>query len=90
MRQLLLDKQYFKGWPGCKVEQAKELNKGVLFFPGKCFANHLQVNSAIEVIQDFVDPSANLIFGPVIDPSLNGQVSLFYSMYSLTLIMTLT
>lgn len=50
MRQLLLDKQYFKGWPGCKVEQAKELNKGVLFFPGKCFANHLQVNSAIEVI----------------------------------------
>jgi len=33
------------------------------------------VNAAAEVIYDLVDPSANLIFGAVIDPSLSGQVS---------------
>lgn len=36
----------------------------------------LQVNAAAEVIYDLVDPSANLIFGAVIDHSLSGQVSL--------------
>lgn len=36
----------------------------------------LQVNAAAEVIYDLVDPSANLIFGSVIDPSISGQVSL--------------
>ncbi|XP_075103741.1 cell division protein FtsZ homolog 2-2, chloroplastic-like [Nicotiana tabacum] len=36
----------------------------------------LLVNAAAEVIYDLVDPSANLIFGAVIDPSLNGQVSI--------------
>lgn len=35
----------------------------------------LQVNAAAEVIYDLVDPTANLIFGAVIDPSLSGQVS---------------
>lgn len=35
-----------------------------------------QVNAAAEFIYDLVDPSANLIFGAVIDQSLTGQVSL--------------
>nr|POF25683.1 cell division protein ftsz like 2-2, chloroplastic [Quercus suber] len=35
-----------------------------------------QVNAAAEVIYDLVDPTANLIFGAVIDPSLSGQVSI--------------
>ncbi|XP_075636175.1 cell division protein FtsZ homolog 2-2, chloroplastic-like isoform X1 [Castanea sativa] len=35
-----------------------------------------EVNAAAEVIYDLVDPSANLIFGAVIDQSLSGQVSL--------------
>ncbi|XVE61491.1 hypothetical protein DITRI_Ditri06bG0044600 [Diplodiscus trichospermus] len=34
-----------------------------------------EVNAAAEVIYDLVDPTANLIFGAVIDPSLGGQVS---------------
>ncbi|XP_006650344.1 cell division protein FtsZ homolog 2-1, chloroplastic [Oryza brachyantha] len=36
----------------------------------------LEVNAAAEIIYDLVDPNANLIFGAVIDPSLNGQVSI--------------
>jgi cell division protein FtsZ len=36
---------------------------------------NVQVNAAAEVIYDLVDPTANLIFGAVIDPSLSGQVS---------------
>ncbi|KAK3447066.1 hypothetical protein EUGRSUZ_A02664 [Eucalyptus grandis] len=32
-----------------------------------------EVNAAAEVIYDLVDPTANLIFGAVIDPSLSGQ-----------------
>ncbi|KAL7092218.1 hypothetical protein ACP275_12G152200 [Erythranthe tilingii] len=35
-----------------------------------------EVNAAAEVIYDLVDPSANLIFGAVVDPSLSGQVSI--------------
>ncbi|GLT62659.1 hypothetical protein SLA2020_352780 [Shorea laevis] len=35
-----------------------------------------EVNAAAEVIYDLVDPTANLIFGAVIDPSLGGQVSI--------------
>ncbi|XP_060201249.1 cell division protein FtsZ homolog 2-2, chloroplastic-like [Lycium barbarum] len=35
-----------------------------------------EVNAAAEVIYDLVDPSANLIFGAVIDPSTSGQVSI--------------
>ncbi|KAJ8641530.1 hypothetical protein MRB53_018224 [Persea americana] len=35
-----------------------------------------EVNAAAEVIYDLVDPSANLIFGAVIDHSLSGQVSI--------------
>ncbi|KAJ0014533.1 hypothetical protein Pint_20297 [Pistacia integerrima] len=35
-----------------------------------------EVNTAAEVIYDLVDPNANLIFGEVIDPSLNNQVSI--------------
>ncbi|XWS55987.1 hypothetical protein CRYUN_Cryun09bG0047800 [Craigia yunnanensis] len=34
-----------------------------------------EVNAAAEVIYDLVDPTANLIFGAVIDPSLTSQVS---------------
>ncbi|KAM0046662.1 putative tubulin GTPase [Helianthus debilis subsp. tardiflorus] len=36
----------------------------------------LEVNTAAEVIYNLVDPSANLIFGAVIDPSISGQVSI--------------
>ncbi|KAI3526143.1 hypothetical protein L1887_05370 [Cichorium endivia] len=36
----------------------------------------LEVNTAAEVIYDLVDPTANLIFGAVIDPSICGQVSI--------------
>ncbi|XP_078447228.1 tubulin/FtsZ family protein [Wolffia australiana] len=35
-----------------------------------------EVNAAAEVIYDLVDPSANLIFGAVIDQSMSGQVSI--------------
>ncbi|WOL04525.1 cell division protein [Canna indica] len=35
-----------------------------------------EVNAAAEVINDLVDPGANLIFGAVIDPSLTGQVNI--------------
>ncbi|KAK1562720.1 hypothetical protein Q3G72_016177 [Acer saccharum] len=35
-----------------------------------------EVNAAAEVIYDLVDPTANLIFGAVIDPTLSGQVSI--------------
>ncbi|OAY40866.1 cell division protein FtsZ homolog 2-2, chloroplastic [Manihot esculenta] len=35
-----------------------------------------EVNAAAEVIYDLVDPTANLIFGAVIDPSLSGQISI--------------
>ncbi|RWR82328.1 cell division protein FtsZ 2-2, chloroplastic [Cinnamomum micranthum f. kanehirae] len=35
-----------------------------------------EVNAAAEVIYDLVDPSANLIFGAVIDHALSGQVSI--------------
>ncbi|XP_051130555.1 cell division protein FtsZ homolog 2-2, chloroplastic [Andrographis paniculata] len=35
-----------------------------------------EVNTAAEVIYDLVDPSANLIFGAVVDPSITGQVSI--------------
>ncbi|KAK6147198.1 hypothetical protein DH2020_018110 [Rehmannia glutinosa] len=34
-----------------------------------------EVNAAAEVIYDLVDPSANLMFGAVIDPSLSGQAN---------------
>ncbi|PKI38521.1 hypothetical protein CRG98_041086, partial [Punica granatum] len=34
------------------------------------------VNAAAEVIYDLVDPTANLIFGAVIDPTISGQVSI--------------
>ncbi|KAL0316110.1 UNVERIFIED_CONTAM: Cell division protein FtsZ2-1, chloroplastic [Sesamum radiatum] len=37
---------------------------------------HFRVNAAAEVIYDLVDPSANLIFGAVVDPSISGQVSI--------------
>ncbi|CAI9287906.1 unnamed protein product [Lactuca saligna] len=36
----------------------------------------LEVNTAAEVIYDLVDPTANLIFGAVIDPLISGQVSI--------------
>ncbi|XP_010232594.1 cell division protein FtsZ homolog 2-2, chloroplastic isoform X2 [Brachypodium distachyon] len=36
----------------------------------------MEVNAAAEVIYDLVDPTANLIFGSVIDPSYAGQVSI--------------
>ncbi|CAH8375719.1 unnamed protein product [Eruca vesicaria subsp. sativa] len=35
-----------------------------------------EVNAAAEVIYDLVDPTANLIFGAVVDPSFSGQVSI--------------
>ncbi|CAA7019174.1 unnamed protein product [Microthlaspi erraticum] len=35
-----------------------------------------EVNAAAEVIYDLVDPTANLIFGAVVDPSFSGQISI--------------
>eukprot|EP00891_Asterochloris_glomerata_P002619 jgi/Astpho2/2619/e_gw1.00049.20.1_t len=35
-----------------------------------------EVNQAAEIIYDLVDPSANLIFGAVVDPSLSQEVSI--------------
>ncbi|GBF98230.1 plastid division 2 [Raphidocelis subcapitata] len=35
-----------------------------------------EVNEAAEIIYDLVDPDANLIFGAVIDPSMEGDVSI--------------
>ncbi|PRQ43891.1 putative tubulin/FtsZ [Rosa chinensis] len=35
-----------------------------------------EVNAAAEVIYDLIDPTANLIFGAVTDPSLSVQVSI--------------
>ncbi|KAJ0259696.1 Cell division protein FtsZ 2-2 [Hirschfeldia incana] len=35
-----------------------------------------EVNAAAEVIYDLVDPTANLIFGAVVDPNMTGQVSI--------------
>ena len=35
-----------------------------------------QVNEAAEVIYDLVDPTANLIFGAVVDPRLGQEVSI--------------
>ena len=32
------------------------------------------MNQAAEIIYDLVDPSANLIFGAVVDPSLSQEV----------------
>ncbi|PKU65404.1 Cell division protein FtsZ like 2-1, chloroplastic [Dendrobium catenatum] len=43
---------------------------------GGCDLTLYEVNAAAEVIYDLVDPSANLIFGAVIDPSISGHVSL--------------
>lgn len=43
---------------------------------GGCDLTLYEVNAAAEVIYDLVDPSANLIFGAVIDPSISGQVSI--------------
>lgn len=36
----------------------------------------VQVNEAAEIIYDLVDPDANLIFGAVIDPSMQDEVSI--------------
>lgn len=44
----------------------------------------MQVNAAAEVIYDLVDPSANIIFGAVIDQSLSGQVSSTSSIHRLS------
>ncbi|KAI0491497.1 hypothetical protein KFK09_025757 [Dendrobium nobile] len=43
---------------------------------GGCDLTLYEVNAAAEVIYDLVDPSANLIFGAVIDPSISGHVSI--------------
>jgi hypothetical protein len=50
---------------------------------------YVQVNAAAEVIYDLVDPTANLIFGAVIDPSLSGQVSKYNYVNSLLFYMLL-
>lgn len=36
----------------------------------------MQVNEAAEIIYDLVDPSANLIFGAVIDPTMSQEVQI--------------
>ena len=37
------------------------------------------MNQAAEIIYDLVDPSANLIFGAVVDPSLSQEVRVQHS-----------
>jgi len=36
----------------------------------------LQINAAAEVIYEAVDPNANIIFGSLVDPSMNGEVAI--------------
>lgn len=38
------------------------------------YVSAIQVNEAAEIIYDLVDPSANLIFGAVVDPKLSQEV----------------
>jgi cell division protein FtsZ len=35
-----------------------------------------QINAAAEVIYEAVDPNANIIFGSLVDPTMNGQVAI--------------
>ena len=35
-----------------------------------------QINAAAEVIYEAVDPNANIIFGSLVDPSMNGEVAI--------------
>lgn len=39
-------------------------------------AHCLQINAAAEVIYEAVDPNANIIFGSLVDPAMNGQVAI--------------
>jgi hypothetical protein len=48
-----------------------------------------QVNPTAEFIYNLVDPSANLIFGAVINQSLTGQVSLEESEISIVIFLYL-
>lgn len=41
-----------------------------------CCIAVLQVNEAAEIIYDLVDPDANLIFGAVIDPTMDQEVDI--------------
>lgn len=51
--------------------------KGVLFnIAGGAGLSLVEVSRAAEIIKKAVDPEANVIFGVVIDPSLNGNVRL--------------
>ena len=45
----------------------------------ECAEGCVQVNQAAEIIYDLVDPSANLIFGAVVDPSLSQEVRVQHS-----------
>lgn len=36
----------------------------------------VQINAAAEVIYEAVDPNANIIFGSLVDPSMNGEVAI--------------
>lgn len=40
------------------------------------FCIFYQINAAAEVIYQAVDPNANIIFGSLVDPSMNGEVAI--------------
>jgi cell division protein FtsZ len=37
---------------------------------------HTQINAAAEVIYEAVDPNANIIFGALVDESMNGEIAI--------------
>lgn len=53
--------------------------------PDSLFNCSPQVNEAAETIYDLVDPAANLIFGAVVDPSLNQEVT--YDLFCLNCVL---
>ena len=49
----------------------------LLFFSPFTFRDgYVQINAAAEVIYDSVDPNANIIFGSLIDESMQGEVAI--------------
>jgi cell division protein FtsZ len=56
--------------------EALPLTSHCLVLTSRCACCELQVNEAAEIIYDLVDPDANLIFGAVVDPSMQDEVSI--------------
>ncbi|GFQ00201.1 probable inactive shikimate kinase like 1 chloroplastic [Phtheirospermum japonicum] len=63
------------GVPWGLIRLAPSVSRLSVLITRRTIDDGAEVNAAAEVIYDLVDPSANLIFGSVIDPSLSGQVN---------------